>query len=497
MKKKLSLILALLMLCPTFAACAEGESEETVGSSDSVASADAADSTVVEEETEITRHNTPDNLPDGLDFNATDINFIHENGDGHKRELYVEEDTGDALDSAIYARNIAVEDRLNVKLVPIAGSPASSAQTAILAGIDDYQVVGGLQHQMMQQATQGLYFNVYDLNYIDTDQEWWAQKFNKAATIGNDRLYYLTGDATMTLLMNMGVIYVNNTLFENMYGPVSDLYDIVLEGGWTFDVMQQYIDGMYIDTNGNSARDVNDTYGFAAHTISMMDYLVGGANIQFCDYDDTGYPYLVINNERSVSFAEELQKLMYENNGTYILEGSANGENIGIQKFTEDTLMFLPFRAETSEKLRDMESDYAILPCPKFGEDQKEYSTAVHDSTTTLAIPITNLERNDATCAFLEAFAAESYRTVTDVYFSTLLKEKFARDETTATIFDIILDGVYFDFACLHSYALSSIGQIFRSTTSDRGSTFASYYQKYTKLYDKAMSRLIEAYKGE
>lgn len=73
MKKKLSLILALLMLCPTFAACAESESEETVGSSDTVSSVDAADSTAAEEETEITRQNTPDDLPDGLDFNATDI----------------------------------------------------------------------------------------------------------------------------------------------------------------------------------------------------------------------------------------------------------------------------------------------------------------------------------------------------------------------------------------------------------------------------------------
>jgi hypothetical protein len=335
------------------------------------------------------------------------------------------------------------------------------------------------------------------MKYIEPEQPWWAQNFIEAATIGNDRLYYLTGDATMTLLMNMGVVYVNNSIFENMYGPVDDLYQIVLEGGWNFDVMQKYIEGTYIDANGDTVRDVDDIYGFAAHTISMMDYLVGGADFRFCDYDDEGYPYLIINSERAVSFAEELQKLMYENTGTYILEGSVAGEQTGIAKFSEDTLMFLPFRAETSEKLRDMESDYAILPCPKFGEDQENYSTAVHDSATVLCIPITNVERQEATCAFLEAFAAESYRTVTDVYFGTLLKEKFARDENVATIFDIILEGVYFDFACLHSYALNSIGQIFRSTTSDRGATFASFYQKNAKVYDKTMQKLVKAYKGE
>ena len=497
MKKSISILLALLMLLPTFTACAEsGTNEETTAP----VSSDAAPEVVEEaapEEVEITRQTMPDNLPEGLDFGGIDINFIHVNSDKHKRELYVEEDTGDALDSAIYARNLAVEERLNIKIAPIAGDPHTAAQTAVTAGIDDYQVVGGQQYQLMKQATQGLYFNINEMKYIETDQPWWAQNFIEAATIGNERLYYLTGDATMTMLMNMGVIYVNNSIFENMYGPVDDLYQTVLEGSWNYDVMQKYIEGTYIDANGDTTRDVNDIYGFAAHTISMMDYLVGGADFRFCDYDSEGYPYLIINTERAVSFAEELQRLMYENSGTYILEGSVAGEQTGISKFSEDTLMFLPFRAETSEQLRDMESDYAILPCPKFGEEQENYSTAVHDSATVLCIPITNVERLDATCAFLEAFAAESYRTVTDVYFGTLLKEKFARDENVATIFDIILEGVYFDFACLHSYALNSIGQIFRSTTSDRGATFASFYQKNAKVYDKTMQKLVAAYKGE
>ena len=498
MKKTLAVLLALLMLLPAFTACAESETNTETTAADATVDVTAgAEEETVPEETEMTRATTPDNLPGDLDFGGTDVTCLHLDGDKNRRELYVEEDTGDALDSAIYARNIAVEERLNIKIAPIPGDAASLAATAVTAGIDDYQTVWGQQYQLMKQATQGLYFNFYDMKYIETEQPWWAKNFIEAATIANERLYYLTGDATMTMLMNMGVIYVNNSIFENMYGPVDDLYQTVLEGGWNYDVMQGYIEGTYIDANGDTVRDVDDIYGFAAHTISMMDYLVGGADFRFCDYDDEGYPYLIINSERAVSFAEELQKLMYENTGTYILEGSVAGEQTGIAKFSEDTLMFLPFRAETSEQLRDMESDYAILPCPKFGEDQENYSTAVHDSATVLCIPITNVERQDATCAFLEAFAAESYRTVTDVYFGTLLKEKFARDENVATIFDIILEGVYFDFACLHSYALNSIGQIFRSTTSDRGATFASFYQKNAKAYDKMMERLVKSYKGE
>jgi len=116
----------------------------------------------------------------------------------------------------------------------------------------------------------------------------------------------------------------------------------------------------------------------------------------------------------------------------------------------------------------------------------------VHDASRVLAVPVTN-SKLDATGAFLEAFGAESYRKVTDVYFNTILKEKLARDQYVAEIFDIILGGVYFDFAVLHSYALDSIGQIFR----DPNGTFASRYQSKEKGYLTKLDELIETYMGE
>ena len=138
---------------------------------------------------------------------------------------------------------------------------------------------------------------------------------------------------------------------------------------------------------------------------------------------------------------------------------------------------------------------WAVTAC-HFASFSRRYRP-VHDSTTTLSIPITNIANREATCAFLEAFAAESYRTVTDVYFSTLLKEKFARDQNVDAIFDIILDGVYFDFALLHSYALDSVGQIFRTLISKGNNNFVSEYQKKAESYDKLMEKLIEAYNKE
>lgn len=145
MKKTIAILLALLLVAPAAVSCAgDTEKPETDFASEST---DAATETTVE--TERTRQNTPDTLPDTLDFAGAEIHILHENSDKHQEELYVEEDTGDVLDAAIYTRNLNVEERLNVKIVPIAGEPSVDAKTAVTAGVDEYHIVAGKQWQMM------------------------------------------------------------------------------------------------------------------------------------------------------------------------------------------------------------------------------------------------------------------------------------------------------------------------------------------------------------
>ncbi len=484
MKKNLAFLLASLLL---LSACSSGVQTET----------EKTETTPTETtplETEITRATTPDSLPATMDFGGETIRIIHGNSDEHNDEFYVEEDTGEALTSAIYARQTAVEERLHVKIVDIIHTEdaALAAQTAVTAGVDEYDIIAGSQWQMMKQSTMGYYHNVYDLPHLALEEQWWNQVFLANSALGENRAYYLCGDATQSMIRNMGVIFVNGAIYENAIDTVDSLYQTVLAGDWTFDMMTTLAETAYQDTNGDGAANEGDVFGYASHKISQTDYLVGGSRMVFTEYTSDGLPTLAINNERAIGLYEKIYKLLNENKGTYILPASWDGELEGVDMMKEDKLLFLPFRANISTYFRDMESDYAILPAPKYDEAQEEYSTMVHDSARVLAVPVTN-SKLEATGAFLEAFAAESYRTVTDVYFTTILKEKLARDQYVAEVLDIILEGVYFDFAVLHSYALESIGQIFR----DPNGTFASRYQASEKKYLTKLEELVETYLGE
>lgn len=104
MKKTIAILLALLLVAPAAVSCAgDTEKPETDFASEST---DAATETTAE--TERTRQNTPDTLPDTLNFAGAEIHILHVDADKHKEELYVEEDTGDVLDAAIYTRNLNV-----------------------------------------------------------------------------------------------------------------------------------------------------------------------------------------------------------------------------------------------------------------------------------------------------------------------------------------------------------------------------------------------------
>ena len=112
--KFLSLFLAAVMLLPMIAGCAEsaGETEDVSGA---VSSADGEIAAPDEDaETEMSRENTPDNLPSDLDFGGLSVPILYRGG-VDEQEIYVEDLTGEVVDDAIYNRNVSVSERLNIE----------------------------------------------------------------------------------------------------------------------------------------------------------------------------------------------------------------------------------------------------------------------------------------------------------------------------------------------------------------------------------------------
>ena len=84
------------------------------------------------------------------------------------------------------------------------------------------------------------------------------------------------------------------------------------------------------------------------------------------------------------------------------------------------------YASETSY-LRDMKSDYGIIPYPKYDENQDGYYTFQHDQIGLFTIPVTSTKK-DMAGAVLEAMSSESSKTVVPSYYEVALKSKYSRD---------------------------------------------------------------------
>ena len=173
----LAALLALIMLLGTFVSCGEAVEEPDVTA--------AADGTgAVSEtapETELT-----DDLPDDLDFEADEIVILSRYREGWTSgEIAVKELISEPVNDAVYERNKAVEERLNVKINSIeeitddAYVITTKASTAVHAGTHEYDIIASACYVGVNESINGTFADMRKSLYIDFDQPWWSQGFNE------------------------------------------------------------------------------------------------------------------------------------------------------------------------------------------------------------------------------------------------------------------------------------------------------------------------------
>ena len=144
--KLLALFLALLMLVSTFAACGEitdgGDTQGTTGVGET------------EPETELT-----DRLPDGLNYNDTEITIISRYREGWTSgEISVKELISEPVNDAVYERNKAVEQRLGVVINSIEennndpSDVVNKVATAVKAGTNEYDIMASVSYKTVRPA---------------------------------------------------------------------------------------------------------------------------------------------------------------------------------------------------------------------------------------------------------------------------------------------------------------------------------------------------------
>lgn len=485
-----TLLLACLMLCGTITACGSGSGDKpavTAAGNDTTAAQTTEEPDPlagIDLEGQTIRIYTSVN-----DYDATNANFLIE-GTG--------EENGDIANDAVYARNAYVEDLLNVKLEFTQsdldyGAVISTVSKIILSGDDVYDLMINDLFNFAQMSLEGMFANVRKADVFDFEQNYWWKDYMEDLTIGNDSMFILAGDYFMDVLCSAHALYFNKDIMTNVHGNSDDIYNLVLDGKWTTDAFLEYISGAYQDLNGDSTKNEGDLFGYTSVGMwgSAIPFMLCG-DTTFVTRDAEGIPTLAMNNDRSVKTLEMLNNVFY-NDASYTKFSDV--EPI-ISNFTSGLALFIGYqRISSFEKFRDTEFDVGIVPYPKLDESQANYVTATHDTTEIGVIPITT-SRFDATCTTIEALCRSTRDLVLPAYYETSLKVKYARDDVSSQMLDIIHDNLRVSFPVAYNTYCSGIflTNSFSTPLSKNSTDFSSAYAKYEAKGQAALQKMIDVF---
>ena len=484
---RLTLPLSLLLLLqPVLFACSEA-ADTAVESTDA-----AAATTPVETD----RSEISDNLPD-VDYEGAEFNILCRTEWAY--EFSVEEQTGDLVSDAIYERNSKVEDRFNVDLVYSEVDGSWGAQNtflntlnnSILAGDGAYDLVAGYQAYMITPAMEGYFLNILDLDYIDASAPWWSKQCNDSITV-NGKLYLTTGDIAISLWENIYVMFFNKQLAEEYNVP--DLYELVESGEWTYDKLNEISSMVGRDLDGNGVYNDSDLYGFVTSSSNHARLWQVAFELPITTLNDDGFMES-LNCERT---QEALIKLvdLYKQSTTYKSYEALDepGQFSEPTMFIENRALIVTAFLGAAEMLRDMDTDFGIIPYPKYDVNQTEYRTTAHNSTSMICFPKTVVDP-DMSAIIAEAMCAESYRSVIPKYYEVSLKTKISRDEQSERMIDLIRDSLIFDFGWVHSVPMDSIGSFLAGLITSGSTDFASNYAAKEPKVLEGLAKINEAYK--
>lgn len=476
----------LLLLSFTAASCAsnDGSDSEVTKASGETTASTASETTG--------RADVSANLPE---MNYEGANFTILTTSGMEYEIWADELNGEVTNDAVYRRNSNVMGQFNINLLYDTKVNTDlvlrAFRSSIIAGDQAYQLLANYAYTSYIAISNGLCANWTELEYVDLDQPWWNKLSNDEATI-NGKLFAAVSDFSVSAMLYTYSMFVNIDLAQNWNINISDIYQTVHDGGWTIDKLMSLTKDIYSDADGDGARGKDDVYGYSGYHDESADMFQISFDNPITKKDSDGMPYSALMTEKLVSALEKVITLTYDQVGSFKWTEWGGEATL----FNNQTVVIVPsYFKQAFDKFRYMDNDYAMIPYPKWNDAQSDYYTGAMDEYSVLMIPYNS---NDTEMAGIiaEALAVESYRLVTPAYYDIALKGKYAVDEETAEMIDIIMDGRRFDLAFMFgtSDQLKWLPYIFRKQVEAKNTDIASAYAAISDTVEEGYKTIASYY---
>ena len=470
-------LLAIMMLVTLAVSCAETKTtDDKETTAETKASGEPEDETEEGDALE-QRKNVSDDLPEYDADGATFKLAINASTDDY---IMTSEDAEDVVDEAVYKRNSSIESRFNCEITVVydSGDRENYTETSnmvlnsVNSGDDTFDLVASHVVAISNIVLNNVFYNWNDLEYTNFDKPWWAACTTETLTYRGKTLLAV-GDVALSSIYETYCMFYNKDLGENYNLP--SIYDIIEAGEWTIDKQISLTKDIYEDVNNDGQKDVDDFYGFETDASSNVIAYLWAFDNPIMTKNSDGDLEFSINTTRMPDIVTTILD-MFDYNGCFTFFDNDH-HVFQIEQFNSDKVIFINgmFKFATSQ-FRDFKGDYAIIPYPKWNEEQESYYTMVDGGHHALGVSIVETTP-DFVSLITEALCAESYKQVVPAYYDVALKVKGTRDEESVAMLDLIMETRAFDFGYVYN-GWSGASFWMQNLIQNQDSDWVSFYEK-------------------
>ena len=407
-----------------------------------------------------TKREAENDTPTFVDFDGNGDEFIMLSAQNEATDFtdcYIDNEdvTGEPVNDAVVTRNKLVEEKYNINISRRAET-TGYAQQASQSGTVDFQVVYDWGFRLVPGVMDGIF---YDLNllsdeYVDLNQTYWAPSSHEDLTVAG-KLIVFTCDISMNRIAWASFIAFNKKLMDQF--GLEYPYTYVQNNTWTYDKYLELVTNSYLD-NGDGIWDQNDVYGSSG---------VGVASV----VDSSGWKGYTKDEKGRYELDFQLDKLqqIFSNysvkfTGNSFTEVDLDDWNklVDVSKFKskfrasrfasfgQDHVMMTGFTMDETYDLNGMESQYGVVPMPKYDASQTEYYHYIDTCAPMFAIM--KQADDELTAIVLEYMNYESQNLLLPAFFEQTIKTKRMSDPEgrDEEMLDIIRDSVHYKFGGIY-----------------------------------------------
>ena len=509
MKRLIAAFLLTAMLCPLFAACgSQGNTADTSSAADTPSDGTVSKgengggkSKYLDENGMYTLENM--NMP-AFNFNYDTFTVCVYSDvvqdTYHSEEIEPIETTDDALKKGVLDRNGLIEEQYGVTVKAFAvDNVVETLQQDVSAGTATYDAAMPFMGKAAALAQDGNFYNLYDFaEYIHLDAPWWDQDANENLSLAG-KLYFTTGDISIMQKVVSSCILFNKELYDEIcYDTYGDLYQMVRDGKWTFDVMHEMGIMATMEKDGENGMSFNDQWGMVGTNGIGGMYIAAGYKLVTKDNNDI--PQIELGaTEASVLYAEKILQRYHDDSwfiNTQKIEKQWNEKNVweaAMGAFGNKRSLFCGSAFSALKKLRayDVDSIYGIVPLPKASVEQDKYYTPASVSMAYgICIPV-NVPDAEFSAYMIEALACGGKNFVTPAYYEVALKSRAAKDDGSEEMLDLIFGNVVYDLGSMYNFGGIDI---FGTLMSQNSTEVVSYLDSIRSTVQADIDAYVMAY---